>query len=334
MNSTNSTLFSRVRFYRKLSEELQLHLKKYPNDWPKFQEIFNLILDRISLDIMQFERDNINKFESNVYKLKKIFEKRYRSYFLYGEYPKWSYEKPFGYPGDFKLIDSIYKNQPSTVGFDGLWDRYFQKMVASQATRQRKEDLKKIIFDFVKGRKNQNIRIMDLGSGPAREIKELLEADSERLFLNVIFDCYDFEIRAINYARQLLNNPTNVNFFQKNVIRMALKRDIKQEIPWDYDLIYSAGLFDYLDEKVATRLLSNLKKLLKRNGIVVVANFGDKYNNSSAGLMEWVTDWYLIYRTEDEFRQVFFKAGFSPENLKLLPQDDNKVILYCFANKE
>ncbi|MBI5123548.1 class I SAM-dependent methyltransferase [Candidatus Roizmanbacteria bacterium] len=334
MESTNSTLFSRVRFYRKLSEELQLHLRKYPDDWPKFQEIFNLTLNKISLDIMQFERDNLNKFESKVYKLKKIFEERYRPYFLYGEYPKWSYEKPFGHPGDFKIIDDIYKNQPSTVGFDGLWDHYFQQMTASQATRQRKEDIRKIIFDFVKNRKNQDIRIMNLGSGPAREIKELLEADTDNLFSNVIFDCYDFEIRAINYAKQLLNSPNNVNFLQKNVVRLALKRDIKKEIPRDYDLIYSAGLFDYFDERVAARLVGNLKKLLKRNGVMVIANFGDKYNNSSAGLMEWATNWYLIYRTEEEFRKVFLDAGFSSENLKLMPQDNNKVVLYCFANTE
>jgi len=334
MHSINSTLFSRVRFYRKLSEELQLHLRKYLDDWPKFQEIFNLTLDRISSDIMQFERDNLNKFESKVYKLKKIFEERYRPYFLYGEYPKWSYEKPFGYPGDFKIIDSIYKNQPSTVGFDGLWDHYFQQMTAPRATRQRKEDIKKIIIDFVKDRKTQNIRIMDLGSGPAREIKELLEADADNLFSNVIFDCYDFEIRAINYAKQLLNNPNNVNFLQKNIVRLALKKDIKEEIPWDYDLIYSAGLFDYFDERVATRLVCNLKKLLKRGGVMVIANFGDKYNNSSAGLMEWATNWYLIYRSEEEFRKVFLDAGFLSENLKLMPQDNNKVVLYCFANTE
>ncbi|MCM8781917.1 MAG: class I SAM-dependent methyltransferase family protein [Candidatus Omnitrophica bacterium] len=329
MDSTNSTLFSRVKFYRKLSEELQLHLAKYPNDWPKFQEIFNLTLDKISLDIMQFERDNLNKFEADVYKLKKIFEKRYRRYFLYGEYPKWSYEKPFGYPGDFKIIDDIYKNQPSTVGFDGLWDHYFQQMIAARATRQRKEDFKKIIIDFVK--KHRDIRIMNLASGPAREIKELLEVDSDKIFSNVIFDCYDFDIRAINYAKQLLNNPNNVNFFQKNAIRMALKRNIEDEIQYRYDLIYSTGFFDYLDEGVAIRLANNLKKLLKPDGIMVVANFGDKYNNLSAGLMEWATDWYLVYRTEDEFRKIFLDAGFSHKNLKLVSQDSNKVMLYCFV---
>lgn len=331
MESLNSSLFSRVRFYRKLSEELQLHLKKYPDDWPKFQEIFNLTLDKISLDIIHFEKSNLTKSEQKVYKFKKIFEERYRPYFLYGEYPRWCYEKPFGYSGDFKLIDGIYTNQPTTIGFDGLWDRYFQQMAASQAVRERKEILKKIIADFVKNRRNHSIRIMDLGSGSAREIKELLEVDTERLFQSTIFDCFDFDVRAIDYAKKLLNNSNNVNFFQYNLIRMALKKDIGKDMACDYDLIYSAGLFDYFDERVAIKLVGNLKKILKKDGIMVIANFGDKYNNSSVGLMEWATNWYLVYRTEEELRKIFIDAGFSSKNLKLMPQGDNRIIFYCIA---
>lgn len=196
-----SSLFSRIRFYRKLNEELQLHLKKYPQEWKKFQGIFNATLETISLELLQFERDNLNKSESILYRYKKIFEARYRKYFLYGEYPRWSYEKPFGYPGDYKIIDNIYNNNPTTVGFDGLCDCYFLQMAASRATRQRKEDLKKVILDVVKERRDKEIRIMNLGSGSAREIKELLENDSKKIFLRTTFDCYDFDINAINYAK-------------------------------------------------------------------------------------------------------------------------------------
>lgn len=332
MAITSSVIFSEVKHYLKLSQELQAHLSKHPNDWPKFQSVFNSTLDKIYDDILEFEKDNIDKSESNIYKFKKIFEKRYRRYFIYGEFIKWSYEKPFGYAGDFKIIDDIYQNQPRTIGFDRLWDNYFQQLATSKAVRERKEDVKKIIYDFIKDRKNRNIRIMNLAAGPAREIKELLEVDSDKLFSKVIFDCYDFEVRAIDYAKQLLHNTNNVNFLQKNAIRLALKKDIKEEIPQEYDFIYSAGLFDYLDERVAIRLVSNLKKLLKKDGIMVIANFGDKYSNSSVGWMEWVAEWYLVYRTESEFIKIFFDAGFLTNNLQVIPQQSSKVIQYCFAS--
>lgn len=327
---TSSRLFSEVKDYMRLSKEWQAHLLKFPHNWPKLQESFYITLDKIYDDILMFEKENIDKFESKVYRLKNIFEKRYRRYFLRGDFIKWAYQKPLGYPGDFKIIDDIYQNKPRTTGFDRLWDNYFQQLATSKAVRERKEDLKRIIFDFVKTNRDRGIRIMSLASGPTREIKELMDADSNSIFSKVIFDCYDFEVKAINYAKQLLNGTNNTNFFLKNAIRLALKKEIAKEIPFTYDIIYSAGLFDYLDERVAVRLVTNLKKLLRKNGIMVIANFGNKFNNASVGWMEWVADWYLIYRTDSEFRKIFIDAGFSAENLSIVSQQ-SKIIQFCFA---
>jgi|SRR3990167_2887511 len=334
MPVAGSSIFSEVKHYLKFSRELQAHLTKHPDDWYKFQDRFNLTLDKVYNDILQFEKENTYD-ESKVYKMKRIFEKRYRHYFLYGDFIRWSYEKPFGYAGDFKIIDDIYRNHSSTTGFTRLWDNYFQQLNVSKAVRERKEDIKKMIITFLEdqgNQKNHNIRIMNLASGSAREIKELLEADSKELFAEVVFDCYDFDSRAINYAKELLNNDSNVNFFQKNAIRLALKKNIREEIVKNYDLIYSNGLFDYLDEGIATRLISNLKKLLKRNGIIVISNVRDKYSSPSAGWMEWVAEWYLIYRTEDELKNIFKAAGFSHNDLQIIIQH-SKTMQYCFARE-
>jgi len=302
-----------------------------PNDWLLFQTDFNSAVEKITSDILLFEKENIKRSESRLYRLKRIFEQRYRRYFLYGVFPRWVFEKPFGYAGDFKIIDDIYQNQSRSIGFDRLWDDYFLQMVAAKSTRKRKDDFKEFICDFVGKRPGEDVRIMSLASGPAREIKELLDSDSHRLFGSTIFDCYDFETRAINYAQQLLNSAKNVNFFHKNAVRLALTKDISREIPQSYDFIYCAGLYDYLDEKVAIRLTSNLHKLLKKNGVLLIANFGNKYQNSSAGLMEWATEWYLIYRSENEFEHIFLSSGFSKDDLRFFSQK-NKVIVYCLAH--
>jgi len=332
MGVTSSTIFSEVKDYIKLGKELQSHLSKFPNDWRKFQNNFNSTLDKVYEDILQFEKENIDESEFKVYKFKKIFEKRYRPFFLYGEFIRRCLEKPFGYAGDFKIIDDMYQNKPLTSGFTRLWDNWFLELAAPKAVRERKEDFKKIIYDFVKERhSNRNIRIMNLACGPAREIKELFESDTSKLFSKVTFDCYDFDIRAIDYAKQLLNNNNNnVNFFQKNAIRMALKKYITSEIPQDYDLIYSMGLFDYLDISIAVRLIANLKRLLRKDGAMLISNVRDKYSNSSAGWMEWVVEWYLIYRTEKEFRKIFLDANITAGDLRIIPQN-SKVMQYCIV---
>ncbi len=328
MSTLTSNIFAEVRYYRKMSQHFQAHLARDPGDWIKFQEVFNLSVDKIYRDIQVFEKENITKLESKVYKLKKIFEKRYRRYFLFGEFIKWSFDKPFGYSGDFKIIDEIYRNCPRTNGFDRLWDNYFQGLAVCKSVRERKADFKKIILDAVKERNGRDIRIMDLACGPAREIKELIEEDKGSYFSRIIFDCYDLDLNALEYAKKLLNEAGNVNFSQKNAIRIALKKDVTEEIANKYDLIYSTGLFDYLDERVAVRLVGNLRKLLKNDGILAIANVRDKYSNSSAGWMEWVAEWNLIYRSEAQFRKIFLDAGFPPESLRILVQG-SKVMQYC-----
>jgi chemotaxis methyl-accepting protein methylase len=137
-------------------------------------------------------------------------------------------------------------------------------------------------------------------------------------------------VRALDYAKRLLNNIENVNFFQKNAIRLALKKDITNEIPYKYDLIYSTGLFDYLDKKIAIRLINNFKVLLNEDGIIIISNARDKYSNSSSIWMEWIGNWYLIYRTEAEFEEIFLKAGFSQKNIQIIPQQ-SKVMQYALV---
>lgn len=330
-NFFSSKLFSKIRYYVKLSKWAQEYFLRNPNDCEKYQNDFNLTLDKIYEDIIIFEKNNISKSPKKVTKIKERFEKKYRHYFLYGEFIKWSLEKPYGYAGDFKIIDSIYQNSASTVGFDRLWDNYFQQLAISRAVRERKEDFKKIITGFVKKHTGKNIRILSLASGPAREIKELLESDANQIFAKVVFDCFDSDQSALNYAKQLLNDHHNVNFYKKNAIRLAIKNDIAKDSLNKYDLIYSTGLFDYFSEKASIRLVENLIKIINKDGMMVISNVRDKFSNSSAAWMEWVAEWYLVYRSEEEFRRIFVAAKIPPNKIEIIPQHSN-VMQYCFVH--
>lgn len=332
MSEKRNNLFSEILKYKELEDDLKDKLSNHPDQWSKFQDRFNKILMDISHRILEVEEKQFDSDETRLYRLKKIFEKRYRKYFLYGHLTKWSFEKPFGYAGDFKIIEDIYENNPRTKGFDRLWDNYFQQMAASMATRERKEDYKKILGNFIKENRNKNIRILNLASGPAREIKELFDSTPKYLFSNVTFDCLDNCKEALEFAGNLLTSVPNVNYFQKNVIRLALKKNIKEVMPDTYDLIYSTGLFDYLDERIGTRLAKNLYELLNNGGILAISNYREKYHNPSAYLMEWVTEWNLIYRSKADFEKIFLAAGFNRDDIRIYSQKC-KVMQYCIAKK-
>src|SRR3989338_410206 len=324
----NYSLRCAIREYIKKSGELKRYLDRHSEQWNKFQDEINEIVDSVSREMARFEEEHIRE-EQKIYKLKRFFIQRLRKYFLYGHYITWSLEKPYGYAGDFQIIDDIYLNDPQSKGFERLWDNYFLRMGPSIATRNRKEDFKSIIKLLTAQRSSDLARIMDLASGPCRELKELM-AENGFGGRNVVFDCYDFDDHAIAYAKELLNNPPTIYFYKKNALRLSLKKDIKSEIPNEYDLIFSTGLFDYLDERVATRLVGNLRKLLKEDGWLCISNYLWKSANPWAHLMEWVAEWNLIYRTEDEFVKLFTDAGFAKKNLTI-EFEPLRIMQYCLA---
>lgn len=127
---------------------------------------------------------------------------------------------------------------------------------------------------------------MNVGSGPGRDVFELLSAHD----LPVSIDCVDQDKTAINYAKSLCHSfDEQVRFFDSNIFYFRGRKK--------YDLIWSAGLFDYLDDRLFKLLLKKIYKQLNPDGRLVVGNFSP--NNPSRDYMEF-GQWYLNHRSEEE----------------------------------
>jgi extracellular factor (EF) 3-hydroxypalmitic acid methyl ester biosynthesis protein len=317
LGEIKASLHDRIKIYKKRAREVEDYLLQNPDEWGRFQNEFNSEVNGIFREIMNYDKVNLaNGQKDKVDKLKRIFINRIRELFLQSEYFERCLRKPYGYAGDFKIIDDMYQNDPTSSGFVRLIDNYFHMAAICIAVRNRKEDFKKIIAKFANDRKGRPIRIMKLGSGPCRDIKELfglgMIANS-----NVAFDCYDNDEDAIKYAKKLLANNPKVNFIKENALRLAAARDIHSIIKNKYDIIYALGIFDYFNHKISVRLISNLKKLLKPGGIMAVSTARDRYSNPSLHCMEWVGEWIILYRTDEEFRKIFRESGFKEKELKV-----------------
>jgi trans-aconitate methyltransferase len=101
----------------------------------------------------------------------------------------------------------------------------------------------------------------------------------------------DLDPEAIAYAKELLGNRQDVRFYNENIFRF--RPSIK------YDLIWSAGLFDYLTEKQFRLTLLRLSKFVNPGGKIVIGNFND--NVQSKDYMEF-GNWVLNYRTSEELQ--------------------------------
>jgi len=326
-------LLAKIRQYRLVAGEFKAHLDQHPEDWGFFQSSFNQEINGIFRDIMNYEKAKVRKGDyEGIARFKTFFKEKLEKYFSYGEAICWSQKKPLGYAGDYKMIESIYDNNPQTTGFDRLFDNYMQMSAISVGVRNRKEDFKRMLLDQIHGSHGKPIRIMSIACGSSREWFEIMRKGSDDLS-HVTVDCLDVDAKALEYSRERLGNPSNFNFIKKNAARLALDKKITRTFPDRYNFIYSTGLFDYLDVRVSLGLVRNMRELLKPNGLLAISDVQDKYSNPSLPFMELVGLWDLLYRDRNEFTKLFIDAGFRPEKISYQFEQQG-IMQYVIAEKE
>lgn len=81
-----------------------------------------------------------------------------------------------------------------------------------------------------------------------------------------------------------------------------------------YDLVWSAGLFDYLEDKQFIFLLRLLLDVVSPDGEIVIGNFSEA--NPSRDYMEF-GEWFLHHRTEDRLAIIANQAGCSEHSINI-----------------
>ena len=205
--------------------------------------------------------------------------------------------KPYGYAGDFEIIDKIYTEWTSPEKHLMKWDEFFHWQKATIAVRNRKVYFKQLLSDL--DSMPSPSTILNVGSGSCRDIQEYLD---EAILTKISFECLDMDENAINYANRLLKSVflkgAKINFFCQNAFKFQPNKE--------YDLVWSAGLFDYLDDNQFIFLLRSLLKMVRHNKEVIIGNFSD--TNPSKDYMEF-GEWFLHHRNEDSLRILAEKSG-------------------------
>ena len=160
--------------------------------------------------------------------------------------------KPFGYPGDFTLIHNIYQLYVNPDRKYSNWDSFFQDQAGAHAVRNRKAYFLKRCAE-IDGDDNQEKRVLILGSGPATDVNEYLQNNPDS---RITFDLVDFDQNAIDFAKMQNESFTeSINYIKINVLRF-------KPYHW-YDLIWSAGLFDYFKDKHFVYMINKYYKYLE-----------------------------------------------------------------------
>lgn len=215
-----------------------------------------------------------------------------------------AYRKPHGYAGDYEIIDMIYRSHVNSDERFKKWDLYFHEQAAPKAVRNRK----RYFIELVKQKiqlKSTPVTILNIASGPCRDIYELLLSVPAGA---VHIECVEMDAKAIAYAKKLLGSYADeITFHEKNIFRF--------DTPNQFDLVWSAGLFDYFDDRYFIRLLQKIARWAAPNGETVIGNFSD--DNPSRCYMEEVGQWFLHHRSKQQLAQLAAHAGFAPGSISV-----------------
>ena len=242
------------------------------------------------------------------------------------------YTKPLGYAGDYEMMNLIYKQE--NIGkslFARCLQRYYIDEPAAQAVRNRADYLIGVINrELAQASTNRPFRMLSVACGPAMEWQRLLPQFGA-LDIQVDVDLLDQDKQALlstqNRLRQLRSKyPAPVNFqFMHKAIKNIIVRGTEYK---EYDLVYSAGLFDYLTDPVAFMAAEQLFKSVRPGGKLVIGNFN--VGNPTQVVMDFALDWELIYRSEQDLLNLFEKLG---GNL-MVEREPLDINLFCVITKD
>ena len=112
----------------------------------------------------------------------------------------------------------------------------------------------------------------------------------------------DQEDRAITFAERTLGplaakHGARVQFIKESVRRLLTTKKLSAALG-ERDFIYSAGLFDYLNQRSVTALMSALYEALIPGGQLAIGNVAA--HNPTRFFMEYALDWFLIHRSPED----------------------------------
>ncbi len=205
------------------------------------------------------------------------------------------FDKPRGYAGDAVVLDFVYEDRTpqglGTTRIGGAINRFLCAQSSITALRGRRDRLAQAIDEVCGARADAHILSVACGhlresrrsrAVLERQVGEFLALDQDVQSLGVI----DSEVGHLGVKPV----PGSVKSILRNKLRFE-----------EMDLIYAAGLYDYLSQPIAARLTGQLFSMLRSGGRLLLANYADPHEGTAfKAYMEAFMDWWLVYREEGE----------------------------------
>lgn len=206
-----------------------------------------------------------------------------------------AFRKPRGYAGDAEIMDYLYYRIPPASA-SPLGQQMFAITTAlpnSLSIADRRHRVAQLI-DHAAEEKHRPVRVLAVASGHLREA-ELSTALCRGKVHEIVAldqDLRSLEVVQRDYAR------LPIKCAPQSIQRLLIPRpDLGK-----FDVIYSAGMYNYLPDALAWRLTSFLFDLLNSGGTLMASNFLP--GNANRAYMESFMDWRIVMRDETQMMQL------------------------------
>jgi len=235
-----------------------------------------------------------------------------------------SFTKPFGYPGDYKVMLYYYENRFEGESAYGkvIHKFYVEDYPLGAGVRTRKDLMVRFMEEehrrvLATDGDTPVFRVVNLGCGPAREVSSFV-SQNRNWPGKIIWTLIDQEEEALSVAYR--ESRSEISRWgahgQLNLLNLSFAQMLCEGLPirepGSQHFIFATGLFDYIREKRAQTLILSLYDLLADGGLLTIGNAIAP--NQLFWATEFLVDWTLLFRTRDEMLNL---AALLPDTAKI-----------------
>lgn len=224
-----------------------------------------------------------------------------------------TFHKPLGYAGDYQMVNLIFSRCPQGNSlYSKMINAWFVRQPPARAHRNRIDYLVELLSASAMraAREGRTPSFMSLGCGPAVEVQRFMSADQAMPRANFVL--VDFNQQTLDYVREMINKVSRrgrtagVVTYECKSVTQVLKESVAarsgRQAHRQHDVVYCAGLFDYLTNAACQQLSEALYQMVAPGGLLVLTNV-NVVNPLKHG-MDHLLDWILIYRTVPDMMQL------------------------------
>ena len=228
-------------------------------------------------------------------------------YFLQSQFVRRALDKPLGYAGDFGVNEMLFDNHVNGISpLSMLLSHYALNNGPARAHRARLPWAHNHLWQRVNSTAEQPFRILSFACGPEHVLRKFVALGGA-----CEITLCDADNRALDYCRREFKKIARktgteipIHYVELSANKLlkdpACKALLQEPVDGqEYDIILVLGLFDYLSAQAANNVLDILVSILKTGGDILLTNVHP--DNPWRSFMEYIGDWRVISREEDEF---------------------------------